>query len=139
MKGQVCDMATIKVNGKNVNIADKEIEKAMESLELTREEAIEMILDDMGLTENEEQNDLDEKAKKVKINHQASADKEVKDKKPRTSKVTEEKQMLFSELCNFLKEKEFDFEILKENKLISINLGTENFKIDLINTRKPKK
>lgn len=132
-------MATVKVNGKNVNIADKEIEKAMESLELTREEAIEMILDDMGLTENEEQNDLDEKAKKVKINHQASADKEVKDKKPRTSKVTEEKQMLFSELCNFLKEKEFDFEILKENKLISINLGTENFKIDLINTRKPKK
>lgn len=132
-------MATVKVNGKNVNIADKEIEKAMKSLELTREEAIEMILDDMGLTENEEQNALDEKAKKVKINHQASADKEVKDKKPRTSKVTEEKQLLFSELCNFLREKEFDFEILKENKLISINLGTENFKIDLINTRKPKK
>lgn len=132
-------MATIKVNGKNVNIADKEIEKAMKSLELTREEAIEMILDDMGLTENEEQNALDEKAKKVKINHQASADKEVKDKKPRTSKVTEEKQLLFSELCNFLREKEFDFEILKENKLISVNLGTENFKIDLINTRKPKK
>ena len=132
-------MATIKVNGKNVNIADKEIEKAMKSLELTREEAIEMILDDMGLTENEEQNTLDEKAKKVKINHQASADKEVKDKKPRTSKVTEEKQLLFSELCNFLREKEFDFEILKENKLISVNLGTENFKIDLINTRKPKK
>lgn len=132
-------MATVKVNGKNVNIADKEIEKAMKSLELTREEAIEMILDDMGLTENEEQNALDEKAKKVKINHQASADKEVKEKKPRTSKVTEEKQLLFSELCNFLREKEFDFEILKENKLISINLGTENFKIDLINTRKPKK
>jgi hypothetical protein len=132
-------MATVKVNGKNVNIADKEIEKAMKSLELTREEAIEMILDDMGLTENEEQNALDEKAKKVKINHQASADKEVKEKKPRTSKVTEEKQLLFSELCNFLREKEFDFEILKENKLISVNLGTENFKIDLINTRKPKK
>lgn len=132
-------MATVKVNGKNVNIADKEIEKAMKSLELTREEAIEMILDDMGLTENEEQKALDEKAKKVKINHQASADKEVKDKKPRTSKVTEEKQLLFSELCNFLREKEFDFEILKENKLISVNLGTENFKIDLINTRKPKK
>lgn len=132
-------MATVKVNGKNVNIADKEIEKAMKSLELTKEEAIEMILDDMGLTENEEQNALDEKAKKVKINHQASADKEVKEKKPRTSKVTEEKQLLFSELCNFLREKEFDFEILKENKLISINLGTENFKIDLINTRKPKK
>lgn len=133
-------MASVKVNGKNVNIADKEIEKAMKSLELTREEAIEMILDDMGLTENEEQNALDEKAKKVKINHQASADnKEVKDKKPRTSKVTEEKQLLFSELCNFLREKEFNFEILKENKLISVNLGTENFKIDLINTRKPKK
>ena len=132
-------MASVKVNGKNVNIADKEIEKVMKSLELTMEEAIEMILDDMGLTENEEQNALDEKAKKVKINHQASADKEVKDKKPRTSKVTEEKQLLFSELCNFLREKEFDFEILKENKLISVNLGTENFKIDLINTRKPKK
>ena len=40
---------------------------------------------------------------------------------------------------DLLEKYEKAFEILKENKLISINLGTENFKIDLINTRKPKK
>ena len=35
-------------NGKNINIPDKEIEKAMKSLELTKEEAIEMWLEDEG-------------------------------------------------------------------------------------------
>ena len=87
-------------NGKSVNIPDAEIEKNMKLLEISKEDAIEMWLEDEGYLDNEEQNELDEKAKKVKINHGASAiDKtEKKEKKPREIKVSDEKQALFGEI-----------------------------------------
>lgn len=128
-------------NGKNVNIPDKEIEDNMKALELTREEAIEMWLEDEGYLENEEQNELDEKAKKVKIDHGASAvDKtEKKEKKPREIKVSDEKQALFAEIVEKLAENDRNYEIIKENKLICVKIGEKTFKIDLIEQRQPKK
>ena len=128
-------------NGKNVNIPDKEIENNMKALELTREEAIEMWLEDEGYLDNEEQNELDEKAKKVKIDHGASAvDKtEKKEKKPREIKVSDEKQALFGEIVEKLTENGRIFEIVKENKLICVKIGEKTFKIDLIEQRQPKK
>lgn len=127
-------------NGKNVNIPDKEIENNMKALELTREEAIEMWLEDEGYLDNEEQNELDEKAKKVKIDHGASAvDKsEKKEKKPREIKVSDEKQLLFAEIVANLAENDRNYEILKENKLICVKIGEKTFKIDLIEQRAPK-
>lgn len=127
-------------NGKNVNIPDKEIENNMKALELTREEAIEMWLEDEGYLDNEEQNELDEKAKKVKIDHGASAvDKtEKKEKKPREIKVSDEKQALFAEIVEKLAENGRNYEILKENKLICVKIGEKTFKIDLIETRQKK-
>lgn len=128
-------------NGKNVNIPDNEIENNMKALELTREEAIEMWLEDEGYLDNEEQNELDEKAKKVKIDHGASAvDKsEKKEKKPREIKVSDEKQALFAEIVEKLAENGRNYEIVKENKLICVKIGEKTFKIDLIEQRQPKK
>ena len=128
-------------NGKNVNIPDKEIEDNMKALKLTREEAIEMWLEDEGYLDNEEQNELDEKAKKVKIDHGASAiDKtEKKEKKPREIKVSDEKQALFAEIVEKLAENGRNYEIVKENKLICVKIGEKTFKIDLIEQRQPKK
>lgn len=128
-------------NGKTVNIPDKEIENSMKSLELTKEEAIEMWLEDEGYLDNEEQNELDSKAKKVKIDHGASAiDKtQKKDKKPREIKVSDEKQTLFGEIVEKLAETGRNYEILKENKLICVKIGEKTFKIDLIEQRQPKK
>ena len=128
-------------NGKNVNIPDKEIEKNMKLLEISKEDAIEMWLEDEGYLDNEEQNELDEKAKKVKIDHGASAvDKtEKKEKKPREIKVSDEKQALFSEIVEKLAENDRNYEILKENKLICVKIGEKTFKIDLIEQRQPKK
>lgn len=127
-------------NGKNVNIPDKEIEKNMKLLEISKEEAIEMWLEDEGYLDNEEQNELDEKAKKVKIDHGASAvDKtEKKEKKPREIKVSDEKQALFNEIVEKLAENGRNYEILKENKLICVKIGEKTFKIDLIETRQKK-
>lgn len=134
-------MKYILPNGKNVNIPDKEIEKNMKLLEISREDAIEMWLEDEGYLDNEEQNELDEKAKKVKIDHGASAiDKtEKKEKKPREVKVSDEKQALFGEIVEKLVENGRNYEIIKENKLICVKIGEKTFKIDLIEQRQPKK
>ena len=104
--------------GKTVNIPDKEIEQSMKALDLTKEEAIEMYLEDEGYLDNDEQIELNEKAKKVKIDHQASAiDKtEKKEKKVREVKVSDEKQSLFAEIVANLVENGRNYQILKENK-----------------------
>lgn len=128
-------------NGKEVNIPDKEIEKSMKSLELSKEDAINLWLEDNDYQVNEEQNELDEKAKKVKINHQASAvDKtQTKEKKPRVVKISDEKQKLFNEIYHNLVEiYGGQVEIVKENKLLTVKINEKTFKLDLIEQRPPK-
>ena len=128
-------------NGKTVNIPDKELEKSMKALELTKEEAIQMWLEDNDYEVNEEQEELDSKAKKVKIQHGASAvDKsQPKEKKERVVKVSDEKQALFGEIYQHLTEVYGEnVEIIKENKLLVVKVAQKTFKIDLIEQR-PKK
>lgn len=128
-------------NGKVVNIPDKDIENYMKSLELSKEEAIDLWLEDNDYQVNEELEELDAKAKKVKINHQASAiDKtEKKDRKPRTVKISDEKQKLFDEIYHNLVEiYGGTVEIVKENKLMTVKVGEKTFKIDLIEQRAKK-
>lgn len=135
-------------NGKMLNIPDEEIEKAMKNLELSKEEAIEMWLEDEGYLENEEQENLCRLAKENKITatiHKASEGKK-RQSKPRTVKISDEKQALFLEICEMLEQNTHfsnnpnrNWKILKENKLIQVNFNDKVFKIDLIEQRKPKK
>lgn len=128
-------------NGKNINIPDSEIKNHMANLQLTEEEAIQLYLEDEGYLDNDELEELDSKAKKVKIQHGASAvDKnEKKEKKPRTVKISDEKQGLFNNIYNFLVETYGDsVEIVKENKLLTLKIGEKTFKVDLIETRQKK-
>ena len=60
-------------NGKKLRINDSELEKISKTLDLTKEEAIAVWLDDNGYTNNEEQIALDNQASAVKINHHAKA------------------------------------------------------------------
>ena len=81
--------------GKSINIPDAEIEKSIKILGITKEEAIEMWLEDEGYLDNEEQAELEEKAKANKITatiHGASAEKK-KQSKPKVVKVSDEKLM----------------------------------------------
>ena len=133
-------------NGKNINIPDVELEKSMKILGMTKEEAIEMWLEDEGYLDNEEQAELEQKAKDNKITatiHGASGTKEKVKSKPKTVKVSDEKQKLFKELSAVIKEYCVDeggkCEILKENKLIQVEIGRKVFKIDLIEQRPKKK
>lgn len=127
-------------NGKTVNIPDKEIEKNMKLLEISKEEAIEMWLCDHDFEDNEELEELDEKASKVKIKHEAGTKERKKSDKPRTVKVSDAKKELFSTVLTNLQEVFGEnAQVLKENKLISLKIGEKTFKIDIIEQRQPKK
>ena len=54
-------------NGKSLKIPDEIIEKSMKVLELSKDEAIQMYLEDEGYLENETVTQLTEKAKINKI------------------------------------------------------------------------
>lgn len=128
-------------NGKNVNIPDEEIKKSMKALDLSKEDAIQMWLEDNDYEINEEQAELDAKAKKVKIDHGASAmDKtKSKEKKPRPKVASDEKQTLFSQIFDNLSQNYGEnVKIEKENKLILVKIGEKEFKVDLIEKRPPK-
>ena len=130
------------VNGKSVNIPDKDIESYMKSLDLTKEQAIEMWLDDEGYTDNEEQLELEKKAKESGIMrdiHGASAMDKAKKTAPKTVKVSEEKQRLFNDICCRLDDLVDDLTVLKENKLIQVVINGKIFKIDVIEQRPKKK
>jgi hypothetical protein len=128
------------VNGKTVNIPNEEIENSMKALELSKEEAIQLWLEDNGFEENEEQNVLDEMAKKVKVNHGAGDSGKGKNAKPRTVVVSDEKKELFSEIfSNLVDVYKENAQIEKENKLITVKIADRTFKIDIIEQRKPKK
>ena len=135
-------------NGKVVNIPDDDIKGYMKSLDLTKDEAIEMWLDDEGYTENNEQMELEQKAKDSGIMrdiHGASAMDKTKSKtaKPKVVKVSDEKRDLFDLIYDTLRDYQVDFDgkttILKENKLIQFEINGKTFKIDLIEQRPKKK
>jgi len=127
-------------NGKSVNIPKSEIEKLMSSLELSEKDAIDLWLCDNNLEEDEEQIELDEKASKVRIDKDIIQKKPKKERKKPEKKVSDAKKELFSEILSDLRDvyKE-NVEVLNENKLISVRIGEKLFKIDVIETRPPKK
>jgi len=135
-------MRYILKNGKAVNIPDAEIRANMEVLEISREEAIQMWLEDNEYEVNEEQTALNEKASKVKINLDVRSSEPGKTTKERTVKVSDEKKTLFESILTNIDrcegvERE-NVTVLKENKLIEVRIGDKIFKIDLIEQRKKK-
>ena len=134
-------------NGKKVKIPDEEIANSMKALDLTKEEAIEMWLEDEGYLDNEEQNELTKKVNESGIMHSIhkAGDKTNRKKsdKPKVVKVSDEKKELFTEIWQnvetFAQEIGGNAKIEKENKLIIVQIGEKTFKIDLVEQRPKKK
>lgn len=82
---------------------------------------------------------IEEHTKDVKVDTGARAEKSKKESKPRTVKISDEKQTLFAQI---LSELEYEYsnnvQILKQNKLISVKIGEKVFKIDIIEQRPVK-
>lgn len=125
-------------NGKVVSVPDKEIECLMNLLHLSQEEAVHTWLCDNDYIMDEEQEELNSRAKKVKIQLGAKDISKKREQKPRTIKISDEKHELFSKIRDFLTENFQNVEILKENKLFAVKINEKVFKIDLIEQRAKK-
>lgn len=126
-----------KFNKKTIRIPDDYIKNAMIKLELTKEEAIQMYLEDEGYLENEEQTALIEKTKNIKINHDAKAIKERK-KTERQPKVDEPKENFIKLLAEFCGGHCENVTITNKSKMVEFDMDGDHYKLDLIRTRKPK-
>ena len=135
---------TYNLNGKNIHIPDNEIAKSMKLLDLSKDEAIQMWLEDEGYLENAEVEALTAKAKVNKISHEAKSDKPRKTVK-RERKPDEEKENLIVILENCLlntaDNSNLDVNSVKitnKSKVIEFNVGNNHYKLDLIRQRPPK-
>lgn len=126
--------------GKKVNIPDEELDKLVDKLDLSLAEAIDLWLEDNDLQVNEEQEELDKKAKASRITatiHEAKAEKPRKERKV-THKEDSTKESIIKALAEKLEELATDVKIENVGKLITFKLGDDTFKLDLIRQRKPK-
>ena len=131
---------TYNLNGKNIRIPDAEIDKNSRLLGITREEAIQMYLEDEGYVENEQTayvEELTKKAKEAKISHDAKSEKPRKQVK-RERKPDEEKENLIEILANALVAEGFEAKVTNKSKIIEFNVGDNHYKLDLNKQRPPK-
>ena len=125
-------------NGKIIRVNEKTIENLMDKLNLDREDAIQVYLEDEGYEINEEQEELTQKAKENKITasiHKAEA--KTKERKKIERKPNPDKEFLISVLAQDLSETEgvTDVNVTNVGKLIEFNFNGKAMKIDLVEKR----
>lgn len=126
-------------NGKYVNIPEDEIECNMKLVD-SREEAIQIWLEDNGYAVNEEQEALCQKAKDSRITsviHDAR-ENDVEKKKTVVRKENPTKEMIISKVADLLKELADDVVIENAAKIVTFNLDGNSYKLDLIQRRAKK-
>lgn len=128
--------------GRNIKIPDSEINKFMANHGISKDEAVQMWLEDEGYLENEEQEALCKKAKENRITatiHEASAkDPKKKTQRERVKKEDPTKEMIIAEIAKMLPQFAENVKVENAGKLITFSIGADNFKIDLIRTRNKK-
>lgn len=133
---------TVEVNGKSVHIPDAEIKNSMAMLDLTKEEAVQMWLEDNDYAVNETVEILTAKAKENKVSRGAKSEKAIakNSQKARERKPDLEKEEIITALSEFLQEKGYiSVEITNKSKIIEFNIGENHYKLDLIRQRAQKK
>ncbi len=134
---------TLTHNGQTVNISDEEIKTAMKKLDLSQEEAIEMILDDLETTDkkcaNAEAEALTQKAKASGVQRQMCATgviaKSTKKRAPRPLDV--DKSDIISAIKDFLVTAGYDnVEVTNPVKYVEFDLGDGHYTVNLIRKNK---
>lgn len=126
--------------GKTITIPDAELEKSMKLLDISKDEAIQMWLEDNDYCENEEVEILTAKAKENKaVQHGAVNANKSKTATKRERKPDVEKEEIISKLAEFLETIGDSVKITNKSKLIEFEIGENHYKVDLIKQRPPKK
>ena len=130
-----------KHNGKAIVIPDDVIANNMQKLSITKEEAIELFLDDEELTENAEQQALTQKAESaVKTSNiiKAQSAPKPKTQRERVTKPDELKENIIDTIAKSLILRGGTVQVEDKRKLIIYTVGDEEFKVNLTRTRKKK-
>ena len=128
-------------NGKNIRIPDDTIEKMVNLLDITREEAIQTWLEDEGFLENPEQSALCQKAREsgiMRTIHDAKAITPVKTQRERVKKENPTKEKIIAEIAKLLTEFADDVNVTNPEKLIEFTMNGNDYKLDLTQKRKKK-
>ena len=123
-----------------VNIPREEIERTMKGLGCSEDDACWIWCEDNGKIDNEEQNELDKKAKENRITatiHQARAET-TKERKKVERKPDETKESIIATLAETLQGIVENVQVTNIGKIIEFDLKGEHYKLDLIRQRKPK-
>lgn len=126
------------INGRNITIPDETLSKSMKLLDISKEEAIQMYLEDEGYITNETVEELTKKAKAAGTEKIHA--KSTKSRKPskRERKPDEEKENIIKILENALKQTGIDTNVTNKAKIIEFSIENNHYKLDLIKKR-PKK
>lgn len=125
--------------GKVVKIPNAEITKLQKALDCNHTEAVNCWLYDNDYIECPEADKLTAKAKENKVPHNAKAENKPKTQRERVMKediVKETIVQAFAEILPTLQAQNVLVE--KKGKLITFEVGTDKFKLDLIRQRPPK-
>ena len=129
-------------NGKNYDIPDKEIDKAMESLDISLAEACEMWLSDHDVIIDETVEELTKNAQKNRVTgtiHGAKGEK--KERKPREKKENPLKKEIIMAIWEGLSNKYYNngtISITNDEKYIDFSIEGKEFTINLVQHRAKK-
>ena len=130
-------------NNKELNIPDEEIENLVKNLKITQEEAINIWLCDNEYINNEDIENLTQKAKengttKIKARKNVENKKTERNRKENTTKsfIIDFLFQKLAEIGNI-----YNLKVENKEKIITFSLNNNNYKLDLIQKRaeKPKK
>ena len=130
----------VKVGNKEVNINDKEIDKLVDTLGISVDEAIQTILEDNGYEVNEEVERLTKQAKDNKITATIHGAQKIRTKREVVRKEDPDKENLVDWIANFLKDNVSveNLEITNKGKLIEFEYLGNKYKLDLVKRRPAK-
>lgn len=131
---------------KNFNIPDEEIDKLMDNLDISLEEACETYLFDHDMVESKEVEEMSQKASKNRITatiHGAKGEK--KERKPREKKENPLKKEIIEIIFTSLQKKLIEhgdflsINVTNDEKYIDFAIGNRTFTVNLVEHRGKKK
>lgn len=127
------------IGKKEIDIPEKEIDKLMDSLDISEDEAIQTWLFDNDYIENEEEAILTKKAKDNRITatiHDAKDITKTRAKRNVERKEDVDKEMIIAAVANMLQGLGIKGKVTNKSKIVEFEYNGNEYKIDLIRRRK---
>lgn len=127
------------IGKKEIDIPEKEIDKLMDSLDISEDEAIQTWLFDNDYIENEEEAILTKKAKDNRITatiHEAKDITKTRAKRNVERKEDVDKEMIIAAVANMLQGMGIKGKVTNKSKIVEFEYNGNEYKIDLIRRRK---